>query len=222
MHEDGNLQGLRPLPEGPQGRVAQLHLVHPRGDDDAFEFEVENRALQLLDGEVRILQGHGGDADQPVRRLGDHFGHVVIVETLQPQALGGVHRIGTLMQDVGAHHLDIHAHGVHIRQAQIEVDHPLQQFLGQRPHGAASLRADLAEHGKVIGGVEDLLRHGMGMEIDDDGFLAHGMSQPLECEWIWIQAAPRRRSTMARGSAGAPSPRQATWPSGRTSTKSRS
>ena len=35
-------------------------------------------------------------------------------------------------------------------------------------------------------------------------------------------AAPRMRSTMPAGSAGSASPRQATWPSGRTSTSFRS
>jgi hypothetical protein len=199
MHEDRDLQRLGALPERAQGGIAKLHLVDARGDDDALELELGDRAFQLADRKARVLQRHRADADEPIRVLRHQLGGVLVVEPLEPQTLLRVERVAALVQDIGADDLDVDAHLVHGGKAQVGLGHAAHLRLRERPHRlAVLLGAQPTDHRQRVGRLEHFRRHEMRVEVDHHRLPARG-SAVARTKLLRHPASLARRATLHQG-----------------------
>src|SRR5262249_53325141 len=83
-HQHAELLGL--LPERVELRIRELLPFDAAADAGAAQAELLHGVLELLRGEIGMLQRHRGERDESVGLLGDDLGELVV---LQLDQLGG-------------------------------------------------------------------------------------------------------------------------------------
>jgi hypothetical protein len=144
------------------------------GDLHAAEVEVVDRPAQLLGGQVRVLQRHGGQAEQALRGAPGQVGDLTVD---QVDEVAGQHPIGpvVVLRRQHADGLHVDAGGIHRRHPGVQVDQRHQQPARERTGLAAvpvAVDAAAAVHDELGVGHQNV-----GVHVDD---LAHG---GLSSQW---------------------------------------
>jgi hypothetical protein len=126
VDEYGSARFLGHRPELRQRRVVELDAGGGRrGDLHASQVQVGERGPELTHREVRVLQGHGADADEPVRPHGTELGDRLVGECCD--AFGEVASGPVVRQRHRAHGLDVHPGLVHGGDPGVHVGQPHRQ-----------------------------------------------------------------------------------------------
>src|SRR5687767_2661475 len=114
MDEDQNPELFRLCPERMKLLFRELLSGDARSDGRSAQSEFLDAMLELLHGEVRILERHRGKSDETLRVLRAHFGELVV---LYPDYLGGEVALRPVPEGIDAQRLDIDALSVHVAYA---------------------------------------------------------------------------------------------------------
>ena len=146
VHEDQHAELLALRPEGMEARVGQLLAGDAAADADAAEAELLDRVLDLLGGQLGMLQRGGREGDEAVGIGGAELDQRLVLDLDQ---LGRDVALGAVPVWVDAERLDVDALRVHRRDARAGVVHQqarrLERMLDQRHrlgHAAMGVHVD--------------------------------------------------------------------------------
>ena len=114
MNEDQNAELLHLRPERMELRIAQLQAVDAAAQADAAQSVLLGAFLRLLDREVRMLQRHGRERDEPIRLCRADLCELLVLDL--DQLLHDV-SVGLVPVRIDAERLDVDALLVHRAEA---------------------------------------------------------------------------------------------------------
>ena len=133
MHEDQDAQLLALGPERMEPRIGQLLVADAAADTDAAEAELLDGVLDLLGGELGMLQGRRREGDEAVGIGGTELDQGLVLHLDQ---LGRDVALGAVPVGIDAERLDVDALRVHRGDAHAGVVHQqarrLERMLDQR------------------------------------------------------------------------------------------
>src|SRR5882672_10163180 len=110
MDENQAAELFRLRPERMKLRVGQLLACDVRADRAAAQAEFLHALLELLGGEIRVLQGHGGKGDEALGPGCAQLGELLV---LQPDERSREIALGLVPAGIDAERLDVDALLVH-------------------------------------------------------------------------------------------------------------
>ena len=106
VHEDQHPELLALRPERVEFRIGEVLAGDAAGDADAAEAEILDRMLDLLGGEIGVLQRRRREGDEAVGMAGAELDQLLV---LDPDQLGRGVALGAVPERVDAERLDIDA-----------------------------------------------------------------------------------------------------------------
>ena len=105
-------------PDRVEGRVGELAAVDVGRDADALEAELADGALQLADGDGRVLQRQRAEAVQPARPCAQCAATASLITVVSLTASSGSAQYRCI--GIGPDDLGVHADGVQVGQSPVD------------------------------------------------------------------------------------------------------